>query len=286
MTWLFYALAAATLVSVAAILAKAGSKKADPSLGGALCVTVMCLCAFFLSRSAVSGVRISTFGRNTIIFLLLEGLTTGAAILCFFKAIHSGEVTHVVPVVKLNIILVLLFGVFYWHNKLGVNPIVAIVLCVAGILVIIVGNTKGWQWCGFAFLAAVFMAATSILETIGKGALGADLLRFFKLFIAAVLIWVVSIATGSGKKLRAISFLDGIYTCLSGLAVAASWVCLARANALADNLRVSQIYRINLFITVILAAMILKEKISGRKLVGAALFVAGLEVLLLKSPLF
>ena len=63
-------------------------------------------------------------------------------------------------------------------------------------------------------------------------------------------------------------------------------VFLSRSRALAVDVNVLWIYRTNLFITMILAAMILKEKISGKKLIGAVIFIAGLEVLLLNRPLF
>lgn len=286
MTWIIYTLIAATLISVAAILAKLGSKKADPSLGAGLCILVVCVGAFILLNGNVKISGILSMGRNSTIFLILDGLTTGAALICFFKAIHTGEVSNIAPVIKLNIIFIILFGVLYWHNRPGTNQIAAIVLCVAGIVVMLVGNNKGWQWCGYALLSAVFLTASSILESIGASSPGGASLRFYKLFIAAILIWVVAFATGSGRKLRAISFLDGIYNCLSGVAIVLNWICLDRAHALKGGMEVEQIYRIDLLILVILASMILKEKISGRKLIGAVIFIAGLEVLLLAKPIF
>ena len=286
MTWIIYVLAAAAFISVAAVLAKMGTKKADTALAAGLFTTVILIGAFLLARGSISISQIASFGRNTIIFLILAGLTTGAAILCFFKAIQTGEVSHVVPVVQINTILVIIFGVVYWHRKLGINSIIAIICCVGGIVVILVGNTKNWQWFGYALLSAVFITASSILESVwGKG-ISSGVILFYKLIIAAILIWAVAFASGSGKKLRAISFLDGIYICLAGAFVILTNVFLSRSRALAVDVNVLWIYRTNLFITMILAAMILKEKISGKKLIGAVIFIAGLEVLLLNRPLF
>lgn len=286
MEYSIYALAAAALISVAAILAKLGSKKAEPSVAAGLSVTVMTICAYILSEKAVRAVHIFSLNKRVLLFVLIAGIVTGVAALCFFKALHTGEAMQVVPVWKLSIIFTMLFGVIWWHNKFGTNQIIATILCLAGIVIIVVGNNKKWQWFLFAIIAALLMSAVEIVEDIGISGIGSGALRFFELVIGAVLIWIVAIVTGGGKKLRSISFLDGVFTCLSGLAVAGSWICLSRAQALKSGLLPLQIYRVNLLITVILAAVILKEKISGRKILGALLFIAGVEILLFKSPIF
>ena len=113
MTWIIYVLAAAAFISVAAVLAKMGTKKADTALAAGLFTTVILIGAFLLARGSISISQIASFGRNTIIFLILAGLTTGAAILCFFKALHTGEVSHVVPVVQINTILVIILFLIF-----------------------------------------------------------------------------------------------------------------------------------------------------------------------------
>ena len=71
MTWIIYVLAAAAFISVAAVLAKMGTKKADTALAAGLFTTVIPIGAFLLARGSISISQIASFGRNTIIFLIL-----------------------------------------------------------------------------------------------------------------------------------------------------------------------------------------------------------------------
>lgn len=286
MTWLFYALVAAVLISAAAILAKAGCKSSQPVISAGISVAAMFVCAFLMYGWNIKKLNIFSYGTRTLVFILIAGIITGAAILFFFKAIHSAEVIHVVPIIKINIIIFLWVSVFYWNNKVGTNLIVTTVLCVLGIVVLLAGNTKNWQWLLFSVLSSLLLTASSVVEKIGLSDIGDSSLRIYKLLIATVVIWIVAIASGSGKKLRSISFLDGIYSCLAGAAVIFSQIALSRADSLANNTTVLQVYRMNFLMTVIIASVILKEKISGRIIVGALFFIAGLEILLLKNPLF
>lgn len=281
-----YALLAAVFISSAAVLSKAGSKKAEPSVAAGLGSTVATICAFLLYERNVRGFHIFSAGSKTVIFILLTGFITGLGILFFFKALHIGAASNVVPVTKLNIIITILFGVVWWHNKLTTNIIISAVLCILGLLVIIIGNSKKWQWFAYAIISAVSISAVDILENVGVSGVNSGALRFYQLLIATVFMWILAVTTGGGKKLRSISFLDGIYSCLSGVTLAASWVCLSRAQALNKGILPMQIYRVNLLITLIAAAVLLKEKISGRIIVGGLMLVAGLEILLLKSPIF
>lgn len=286
MTWLFYALIAAVLYSAAAILAKLGIKKADPGIGAGLCSLVMFICAFIMSGAKIGKINIFKFGSTTIIYILISGVLTGVTLFCLYKAIKSSDVVSTVSFAELKALLFLWVGVLWWKNKIGVNLVIATVLCLVGLIIIVTLNSRRWSESGLAFLGGVLLTASMVADEMGLSKIDADDLRLYKLLIATIIIWIISLAKGSGKTLRKISFLDGIYSCISGLAVVGSLIFVNRANALGDNTRVLQVFTVNLIFTIILASIILKEKISGKRIISVIIFVAGLEILLLNKPLF
>ena len=211
MIWIFYVLAAATLISVAAVLAKFGTKKADSAVAAGLFITLILIGNFLLLGKKLSISQVTGFGKSTWISIFLGGLAIGVAVLFFFKSVNEDRITHVVPIIQLRTIFVFFFGVVFWHNMLGVYSIIAIVCCFVGIVVIIFGDTKNLKWLAYALISTVFFVVEDILGSIWGHGVSSGVLLFYKLIIAAIFIWAVSIASGSGKKLRAISFLDGKY---------------------------------------------------------------------------
>lgn len=286
MMWLLYACGAGFCVALTAFFSKAGSKKGDSSLAAGIALTVTYIFCMFLEKKSVLGGHIAGIGIHNWIYLVLSGIAMGGAILCFFQAIKSGEVIHVVPIEKCYIVLTLLVGILVWHEKATPNKIIAMVLMVVGAFIMVISAcAKNTKWLLYALCSAALLCLSQFLIDYGVAGVGQGMVRFLKLLIALIVIWVVVLTSGSSKHLRALSFLDGIYLCLAGAAMGTSWLLYGKARQLAAENMVLAVYRLNLLMLVILATIFLKEKISGRILFGAILMIAGLEILLLDTSL-
>ena len=286
MMWLLYAFLAALCVALSAFWAKAGAKKGDSALAAGIVVIVTWIFSFMLAKESIVASHLTGIHIKTWLFLLLSGIATGGAILCFFQAIQSGEVMHVIPVQKCHIVLTMLAGIIVWHEKATFNKVLAMVLIVLGTLIMILSAcAKNTKWLLYAIGTAFLLCLSTFLEVYGVAGVGHGLLRFLRLFVALLVVWIVILTSGKGKKLRSLSFLDGIFLCLSGAATGVSWICYVKACALAAENMVLAVYRLNLLMLVILATIFLKEKISGRILCGAILMILGFELLLVKGSL-
>ena len=84
---IIYALGAAFFAGVTSILAKIGIKKTDSTLATAIRTIVVLLFSWIMVLIVGSHDTISMISPNSLLFLGLSGLATGASWLCYFKAL-------------------------------------------------------------------------------------------------------------------------------------------------------------------------------------------------------
>lgn len=61
---------------------------------------------------------IHNISRETLLFLVLSGLATGASWLCYFHALQKGDVNKVVPIDKSSTILTIFLALIFLHEGL------------------------------------------------------------------------------------------------------------------------------------------------------------------------
>lgn len=132
--WKYYAIASAVFAALTAILAKVGLKDVNSNLATAIRTTII----LFLSWGIVlfSG-RIEDFkvlNTKNISFLIASGLATGMSWLFYFKALQEGDAARVAPIDKMSVVLVVIFGVIFLHEKVTWQLAVGISLILAGTL--------------------------------------------------------------------------------------------------------------------------------------------------------
>jgi len=69
-------------------------------------------------------------------YLILSGLTTGISWLFYFKALQLGDVSKVVPIDRLSLALVILFGALFLSEKITLNVVLGSILMTAGAILI------------------------------------------------------------------------------------------------------------------------------------------------------
>lgn len=131
------------------------------------------------------------------------------------------------------------------------------------------------QWMIYALLAAVFAAATSILAKIGIKDVDSNLATAIRTTVILVFTWGIAFAQKSTNQLGSINKNSMLFLILSGIATGLSWLFYFRALQLGPASRVVPIDKLSLVITIVLAAIFLKENLTLPVIIGALLMTAG-----------
>ena len=136
--WLFYAVGSAVFASLTAILGKVGISGVESNLGTAIRTVVVLIMAWVMVFATGKQGEIHKVPKNELGFICLSGLATGASWLCYYKALHDGLASVVVPIDKLSILVTIAFSYIVFHEHLSKKAAGGLVLIVAGTLVMLV----------------------------------------------------------------------------------------------------------------------------------------------------
>ena len=131
------------------------------------------------------------------------------------------------------------------------------------------------NWLFYALLSALFAALTAILAKIGIKGVNSNLATAIRTVVILLFAWGIVFFQGGYRELSSISRYSMIFLILSGLATGLSWLFYFRALQLGTASQVSPIDKISLALTIVLAAFILKERITLPIALGAVLMSVG-----------
>ena len=289
MNWLLYAILGVVLAGTSPVLAKCGMRKSNSNLAAALRGTVLFIGAWFMVSQVGEHVTLSGIGSKTFMYLIFSGIATGVVWVCLLRALQLGEVVKVVPVVEGSIILDILVGIFLFRDGLNWNNIIILAILIAGTLMMALkGSGRGGKsgaWFGYAFGAMAFTTVTVILDRIGISGIPAYSGRLIRYGIAIILVWLVVFATRGYKGLRSMSFLDGIYLCMSGATMCGAWYCFYKANVLGSNASIEIVERFDLVAAIVLGCVFMRERLTVRAIFGMILMMLGFLLLLANLPI-
>lgn len=288
MNWLVYAILGVVLAGASPVFAKSGMRKSNANLAAALQGTVLFLAAWMMAGISKSTVSPEKLGQTTFLYLIFAGIATGIVWVCLLRALQLGDVIKVVPILEGSVVLDLLIGMIVFHDAVTWNKIAFVVILTAGVIMMATRgfgkSSKRGNWIGYALAAMVLTSVTVVLDRIGIAGLGTYGQRLMQYGIAAILVWMITFATGGYKGLRSMSFLDGIYICLSGVCVGGAWYCSYQAYRLGTNSSVDMIAQFDLVAAVMLGCVFLRERTTLRSVFGMLLILLGCILMLLDLP--
>lgn len=287
MNWLVYALLGVALAGASPVFAKSGMHKSSSHLAAALRGTFLFLAAWFMVSTTGTDMNISGLGQTNLMYLIFSGIATGLVWICLIRALQLGEVIKVVPLVEASVILNILVGIFFFKDAVSWNTIIILVLLIAGVIMMSVKSSRRGRsgaWMGYAVGAMALTTVTVVLDRIGISGINDNYERLVRYGIALIVVWIVTFATGGYKGLRAMSFLDGVYLCLSGVALGASWYCFHHAYLLGTNANVAIAERFDLVAAVVLGCVFMRERLSVRAIFGMIFMMIGFLLLLADLP--
>lgn len=136
--WLIYALLSTVFASLTAILGKVGIDGVESNLGTAIRTCVVLIMAWLIVFIKRKQSAVKNISSKELIFICLSGLATGGSWLCYYKALHDGLASVVVPIDKLSILVSIAFSYFVFKERLSKKSALGLCLIVAGTLVMLI----------------------------------------------------------------------------------------------------------------------------------------------------
>lgn len=137
------------------------------------------------------------------------------------------------------------------------------------------------MWFVLALGSSVFAALTSILAKIGIEGVNSNLATAIRTFVVLLMSWGMVFLTNAQIGLADISRRSWLFLILSGLATGASWLCYYKALQIGEASKVVPVDKLSVVITMILAAVVLREQFTVKSIVGCGLIAAGTLLMVL-----
>ena len=115
------------------------------------------------------------------------------------------------------------------------------------------------MWILFAFGSALFSGLTAVLAKCGIRKTDSTVATAIRTIIVLVFSWLMVFIVGSNDQIGTIDFKTLLFLILSGFATGASWLCYFKALQIGDINKVVPIDKSSTVITILLAAILLKE---------------------------
>ncbi len=131
-SWQLWALLSAGFAALTAIFAKVGVENLNSDFATFVrTIVILCALAAFITATDQWQAPQSISGR-TYLFLLFSWLATGGSWVCYFRALKLGNVGQVVPIDKLSVVLVAIFGAFLLGEHLSPRHWLGVALIAVG----------------------------------------------------------------------------------------------------------------------------------------------------------
>ena len=118
------------------------------------------------------------------------------------------------------------------------------------------------MWIVLAFLSALFAGLTSILAKCGIRKTDSTVATAIRTIVVLIMAFCMTLIVGSTGQITSISPKSWIFLVLSGIATGGSWLCYFKALQLGDVNKVVPIDKSSTVLTIIFAAVFLREPVS------------------------
>ncbi len=284
--WIAFAFGSAVFAGATAILAKLGIKKVDSNLATAIRTIVVLLFATLMVFIVGSQDTLLDISGNTLLFLVLSGVATGASWLCYFKALQLGAVNKVAPIDRSSVVLTMVLAMLFLNEAVTASKIVGIIAIGIGTYLMTYSKrSKGGasarpQWLIYAIFSAIFASLTAILAKVGFQGVESNLGTAIRTVVVLVMAWLLVFIARKQGEIRRIDRKSWTFICLSGVATGASWLCFYRALQTGPTSVVVPIDKLSIAFAIAFSFFFLKEKLTMKSLAGLALIIGGTLVLL------
>lgn len=139
------------------------------------------------------------------------------------------------------------------------------------------------MWILYAFGSAFFAGITAILAKIGIKNTDSNLATAIRTIVILIFSWLMVFIVGSFNTITELTTKTIIFLILSGVATGLSWLCYFKALQLGNVNKVTPIDKSSTILTMILAMILLGEKITILKIVSIILIGIGTYLMIEKK---
>ena len=137
------------------------------------------------------------------------------------------------------------------------------------------------MWWIYALLSAVFASLTAIFSKLGVTNVNSNLATAIRTIIILIIAWGIVFAKGEAKELATISKQNLIFLVISGIATGLSWIFYFKALQIGKVSQVAPVDKLSVALTIVLSVIVLKEVLTVKTAIGAALIIGGTIVMIL-----
>lgn len=131
------------------------------------------------------------------------------------------------------------------------------------------------SWPFWAFLSAIFAAATAILAKLGVALVPSDVATLVRTAIITMMVAILVAVTGQARAIPEITPRAWLFLALSALATGASWLCYFRALKLGPAAQVAPVDKLSVVFVAILGVAFLGERLSALEWAGIGFIAVG-----------
>jgi transporter family protein len=135
------------------------------------------------------------------------------------------------------------------------------------------------SWLGWSLLSALFAGLTAVLAKMGVEGVNSHLATALRTSVILVFTWAIALALAPAGSLGSLGRKAWVFLVLSGIATGLSWLCYFRALQLGEVAQVAPVDKLSVVFAILLAAFLLRERVSLQQGVGVSLIVAGALIL-------
>lgn len=287
MDWIFFALGSAFFAGITAILAKVGVRNVNSDVMTALRTIIILVFSWLMVWVVGSYKGIDQISSKSLLFLCLSGMATGGSWLCYFKALQMGDVNKVVPIDKSSLVLTMLLSFLFLGEPAKINMWIGMITIGIGTYLMIqkkgeVAEKKVGKWLLYAVFSAIFASLTTILAKIGVENVESNLATAIRTIVVLFMAWGIVLIQGKQREVFEIDKRSFLFIGLSGIATGLSWLCYYRALQMGPASIVAPIDKLSILVSVLLAYIIFKEKLTPKSLIGLSFILTGTLILLVR----
>ena len=285
--WVVYAFGAALFAGITSILAKIGIQNTDSNLATALRTGIVVIFAWIIVFAGNIHHTLYDISLNSLVYLILSGMTTGASWIFYFRALQLGNVNVVVPIDKSSTVITMLFAIIMLGEPVTILKTISMAMIGIGTYMMIqrqdveqsADRSRKWIW--YAVLSAFFAALTAILGKVGIEDVDSNLGTAIRTIVVLIMAWVIVFATKKQGGIKEIDKKSWLFITLSGLATGMSWLFYFKALQEGQASIVVPIDKLSIIVTILFAYLVLKEKLSMKAFAGFILLILGTLLLLI-----
>jgi transporter family protein len=135
------------------------------------------------------------------------------------------------------------------------------------------------MWWLYALLSAVFASLTAIFAKMGIVGVSSNLATAIRTIIILIVAWGIVLARGEAKGIATLTKHNLFFLVISGIATGLSWVFYFKALQIGKVSQVAPVDKLSVALTIVLSAVLLKEVLTVKTIVGTLLIIAGTLVL-------